>query len=293
MSDRGTDRRATPRRKPGERTYTPESFARSERNRRIAWIVALVAIVGALAFFPMSAYTDRPAFCPSCHGMKPFYDAWQTSAHKDISCIECHVEPGYRNRTLHKFVALQEVYAEVFTHATYPNYNAEIPDSRCLRCHPDVPTKVPSAGKFSHHMHLDRGVGCAKCHATSGHKVTFAALYEAGVLNSANAPAGATYVGEELQGAPGKHRALRGHKPVPCANCHDQATLQCSFCHEPPTKHFGANCRQCHKPSVPFKTFMHPPSGEHRYTSQPCAKCHPNGYATVYCTCHKGNPPND
>jgi nitrate/TMAO reductase-like tetraheme cytochrome c subunit len=293
-SGRGGSRKsAVSDKKPAERTWTPESFARSERNRRILWIVVLVAVVGLIAFFPIAAATDQPVFCSSCHGMTPFYQAWQTGAHKDVSCIECHVDAGYANRLAHKFVALQEVYAQLFTHATYPNYNADVPNARCLRCHPEVPTKVAAAGKFSHQQHLDRGVGCAKCHATTGHKVTFAALSEAGVLNSANAPAGATYVGQEFAGAPGKHSALPGHKPVPCANCHDQANLQCSFCHEPPAKHFGADCKACHKPGVPFTTFAHPPSGEHRYTSMPCAKCHPNGYTTVFCTCHGGKPPRD
>jgi len=291
-STRGTTPRSAQKNQPG-RQWTPDSFARSQRNRRILWIVVLVAIVGLIGFFPVAIATDQPGFCPTCHGMKPFYDAWHTGPHKDIWCIDCHVEPGVPNRLLHKFAVLNELYSQVFTHATYPNYNADVPNERCLRCHPDVPTKIAAVGKFSHQQHLGRGVTCAKCHAAVGHQVTFTALAQAGVLNSANAPAGATYVGQEFVGAPGKHSALPGHKPVPCANCHDQANLQCSFCHIAPGNHFGADCKLCHKPSVPFTTFAHPPSGEHPYTSRPCAKCHPNGYTTVFCTCHGGRPPRD
>ena len=33
---------------------------------------------------------------------------------------------------------------------------------------------------------------------------------------------------------------------------------------------------------MPFTTFAHPPSGQHAYTSRPCAACHPNGYTTVF-----------
>jgi len=288
-------KRKTPHAAPGRRPspakqkVSPE--LRAARNRRIVWTVVIAAIACVVLFFPVALATDRPVFCASCHGMVPFYDAWQVGKHKDVWCIDCHVDQGYPARFLHKFNALQEVYAQFFSAATYPNYNADMPDSRCLRCHPEVPTKVAAVGQFSHQQHLERGVPCAKCHADTGHHVTFAALQQAGVLNQQNVPAGATYVGQEFAGAPGAHSALPGHKPVPCANCHDTANLQCSFCHTPPANHFGANCKSCHKPGVPFAQFQHPPSGEHNYRSRPCVKCHPNGYATVYCTCHKGRPP--
>lgn len=277
---------------PSGHPQTPKAVTdHSRRNRMILWGVGIAVVASVVLFFPVALATDQPAFCASCHGMVPFCTAWQQGKHKDIWCIDCHVDQGYPKRFVHKFAALQEVYDQFFTSATYPNYNADVPDSRCLRCHPDVPTKVASVGQFSHAMHLNRGVTCAKCHADTGHHVTFAALQQAGVLNVANVPGGATYVGEEFVGAPGKHSALPGHKPVPCANCHDQANLQCSFCHTPPANHFGADCKSCHKPNVAFQNFSHPPSGEHGYLSRPCLSCHPNGFTTVFCTCHGGRPP--
>jgi hypothetical protein len=151
-----------------------------------------------------------------------------------------------------------------------------------------VATKPVPGNQFSHSMHINRGVTCAKCHADTGHHVTFASLDQAGVLNKQNAPSGSTYVGQEFAGAPGAHSVLPGHRPVPCSNCHDQANLQCSFCHAPPANHFGPDCKSCHKPNVAFQSFQHPPSGEHSYLSRPCVACHPNGYTTVYCTCHPG-----
>ena len=46
--------------------------------------------------------------------------------------------------------------------------------------------------------------------------------------------------------------------------------------------------------AVPFaQTRFSHPQVHHGYQSRPCAKCHPNGYATSFCTCHNGNPPND
>lgn len=260
---------------------------------RVLIVLAVILALGAVAFFPVALATDRSVFCKSCHTMEPFYDAWTTGAHaQHAQCIDCHVDPGYPSRFMHKFVALREVWAQLLTHATFPSYNADVTEARCLRCHPDAQTKV--VGNFRHAEHTSRGIGCAKCHATTGHKVTFEALAAAGLLNKANAPSGATFVGQEFSDIIGSGSAYPGHRPVPCQNCHDQAKLQCSFCHTPPANHYGTDCRSCHSnAAVPFAQFNHPPSGEHSWRSRPCVKCHPNGYTTVYCTCHKGRPPRD
>jgi nitrate/TMAO reductase-like tetraheme cytochrome c subunit len=244
-------------------------------------------------FVPAALLTDRPAFCKTCHTMVPFYNAWEQGKHKDVWCIDCHVDSGMPRRFEHKFVALGEVYSEFFGSPSFPNYNADIPDARCERCHPDVAHQTTTPlSKFSHKMHLTKSVRCAQCHASTGHKVAFSALSDAGILNAANAPAGLTYVGEAFKAPGGQPSALPGHKPVPCTSCHDQAHLQCSFCHATPANHYGADCKSCHKPTTPFASFVHPPSGEHGYKSRPCATCHPKNYQTAYCTCHNGNPPS-
>lgn len=261
-------------------------------GKRVIWILTIALLVGIVAFIPTAILTDRSTFCITCHDMKPFYDAWTQGAHNEVPCVECHVAQGVPNRMLHKFVALKEVYAELFTDPTFPKYNAQVPDDRCLRCHAGLDTK--KVGKFDHKQHRSRGVACQTCHASTGHKVSFAALAANGILNEANAPTGMTYLGQQFQ-ASGAEKAsvLKGHKPVPCSNCHDQANLECSFCHTPPANHFGTNCRQCHRSNIAFERtiFKHPSAGEHNYRRIACVKCHPDGSAKVYCSCHKGNPP--
>ena len=254
--------------------------------------IGIIAVVAMVAFFPIALATDQSSFCTTCHGMQPFYDAWSQGKHAGhAQCIDCHVNAGYPSRLAHKFVALKEVAAQLLGHSTFPNYNADVGDSRCLRCHPDAATKV--VGKFQHALHVGRnGISCVKCHADTGHHVTFAALQSAGVLNTKNAPADMTYVGQGLADIVGKGSVYPSHRPVPCQNCHDQANLQCSFCHTAPANHFGPDCKTCHSDaSVPFQQFNHPQT-HHRYTSRPCVKCHPQDYSHVYCTCHKGHPPH-
>jgi nitrate/TMAO reductase-like tetraheme cytochrome c subunit len=274
---------------------TPEQAGSGRKrdftNPKLLITAGVILLIGVLAFFPVALATDQAAFCKSCHGMVPFYDAWAQGQHAShATCIDCHVDAGYPARFAHKFVALGEVYAQLFSNSKYPNYNAEVPNRRCLRCHPDIPTKT--IGQFKHADHLTQGVPCAKCHATTGHKVSFASLDAAGVLNTANAPAGQEFVGQNPADTGGKGSAYPSHRAVPCQSCHDQANLQCSFCHAAPAGHFGPDCRACHSnAAVPFKQFTHPSAGEHDWRRKKCVKCHPNGYATVYCTCHKGHPP--
>ena len=253
--------------------------------------LGIIVAVAVVAFFPIALATDQSSFCKSCHTMQPFYDAWSQGGHVGhAQCIDCHVDAGYPARFLHKFVALKEVTAQLVGGSTFPSYNADISDDRCLRCHPDAPTKV--VGQFDHAQHPARlGVTCVKCHADSGHRVTFAALQAAGLLNAKNAAVGQTYVGQSLADSGGRGSSYPGHPNVPCQNCHDQANLECSFCHTPPANHFGADCRSCHSnAAVPFKQFAHPKT-HHDYLKRPCVKCHPQDFQHVYCTCHKGHPP--
>jgi cytochrome c nitrite reductase small subunit len=283
----------TPRHKaPAKSKPTPARKTMRSRltNPKLLITLGVVVAVAVVAFFPVALATDQSSFCKTCHTMQPFYDAWSVGRHAGhAQCIDCHVDAGYPARFLHKFVALREVVAQVKGGAGFPNYNADVPDARCLRCHPDAPTKV--VGKFDHAQH--NGVRCAKCHASTGHEVTFSALRSAGILNARNAPADQTYVGQTLSASAGKGSVYPGHRSVPCQSCHDQANLQCDYCHTPPPNHYGLDCRACHSnAAVPFSQFTHPKT-HHDYRSRPCVKCHPVDYTHVYCTCHNGRPPRD
>jgi nitrate/TMAO reductase-like tetraheme cytochrome c subunit len=334
---------------------TPKPSGGKKRARRLvtwgaAGVIVVLLLVGSLV------YTEQSSFCPTCHEMGPYYTAWKTGPHaKDASCVDCHVDAGVIAHLVHKPTALKEVWDHFFADNRFPNYTVDVPNSRCIRCHPSVPDKIGAL--FSHAKHQNKAT-CKDCHTQAGHPVTLAALDAIGVLKS-----GATT--HTVNGMTAS--SIPGHKKVICQNCHNQANMKCSSCHQPPhenrgecsnchkpgtgfvfvhpagtdcvschkpptnhfsgdcggchtpavpfaktaykhdpgsncgschnapANHFGASCSTCHKPGVPFKkaTFSHPARvGDHSYRSFPCAKCHPNGYASSYCTCHKGNPPN-
>lgn len=336
---------------------------------RIAVITIGVVVALAALFVVTALATDRSSFCNSCHEMTPYYSAWTRGQHAThAECIDCHVDTGMPARFAHKFVALKEVVAHFSGDTKFPRPTApEIPDSRCIRCHPAVPATIDG---FPHALHAEKG-RCAQCHTTTGHEVTADALTSAGIFDPS--------VSREQLGGPlgrvGAGKAnLPGHKTVRCSACHDMAVTACSLCHKRPAEEHpdtkapcstchkpgpkfvfshpadpgdcakchklpakghpkvtgacvschkkpgakwtfthpgsGADCTACHKrPARPHPasrgcaschrqigrswSFNHPSAGEHSWRKKPCAKCHPQSYDRVYCTCHKGKPPRD
>jgi nitrate/TMAO reductase-like tetraheme cytochrome c subunit len=149
-----------------------------------AWgvvLVLLVVVVGGGTGF--AKYSTQPGFCRSCHIMEPYYEAWHNSTHGDVSCQECHFEPGWRNTLKGKYQAMAQVAKYVTrTYGTKPH--AEIKDVSCLQsgCHErrllegkvrwevTATTGDPIEIAFDHRPHLGelrRGkrLRCVSCHS--------------------------------------------------------------------------------------------------------------------------------
>ncbi len=243
----------------------------------IGVVVLLLAVV---AFVGIAKATDQPAFCRSCHEMVPYHDAWAQGPHKDVSCIECHVDSGEVARLAHKFVALKEVVAHVQGDWEFPRETPpSVPNKRCLSCHAKVTVEQ---ARFDHALHAKRG-DCATCHSLVGHDVTVAALRDAGIY-SGLVPATASVDASTVAVVNGGQANLAGHVNVTCSRCHIMANTACSACHKPQHKPRGA-CSMCHAPGATF-VFVHPKD------RPDCETCHtkPAKHTTIpgKCTdCHK------
>ena len=308
MSDTNAPEKATPDARPAA------GSGKARARRLIVWgAVAALVVVGLTASL---VYTEQSAFCPWCHEMGPYYQAWTVGGHaRSAQCVDCHVNAGVIAHLMHKPLALKEVWDHFTRDNRFPNFTVDLPNSRCIRCHPTVPNKPGSL--FSHALHLHRAQ-CKDCHSQVGHIVSLASLDAAGILKS-----GAATPSIAPSGTPS---SIPGHIKVICQDCHDQANMRCSSCHEAPhenrgecsnchrpgprfvathpagtgcaschkapANHFGPDCAACHTPGTPFaKTVFVHPATHHPYRSRPCAACHPNGYTTAFCTCHGGNAP--
>jgi nitrate/TMAO reductase-like tetraheme cytochrome c subunit len=277
------------------------SATRRGRPVRNPWIpvgivVAVMALVGVVAFAVAFPITESPSFCLTCHEMKPFHDAWRRGPHAAVSCMDCHVDRGLPAHAVHKFVALQEVVAHFSGQGRFPKGRAEIPVERCGYCHQGA--KAPKDGltgsKFTHRSHLEE-VSCFRCHLRTGHSVTATALAAVGALDAGSAakmrvvevPPTAALLTKD-------GGTLPGHQPVVCRACHDMKTLDCAYCHS--SRHDAAlkgsaalalksatkDCRLCHVAGRSW-TFRHSVRTD-------CSACHqrPAGHRAGQCSaCHR------
>ncbi len=141
---------------------------------RVASVLGTAVLLLVLLMGTAGWYTSRPAFCNSCHIMEPYYESWQQSSHKDVSCIECHFAPGLGGKVRGKMLGLVQL-AKYVTQSESSRPAAEIPDASCLRsgCHETrtLAGDVDFHGiPFDHKPHLEklrRGkkLRCTSCHA--------------------------------------------------------------------------------------------------------------------------------
>ena len=226
----------------------------------------LLFVVALAVFVPMMAatveYTAQPEFCISCHIMDPYYESWVNSSHADVSCIECHYEPGTLETVEGKFKALSQLSKYVTqTQGTKPW--AEVSDQSCMRsgCHSvrmlDGPIAFGNV-KFDHREHLlesrrGRRLRCTSCHS---------------------------------QVVQGEHVAVTEGV---CFTCHfmpnseglvPEQSSDCLICHGPPSATIevagqpfdheeyiarGLDCRECHDPVI---------EGKGTVRRERCHSCH-------------------
>ncbi|HBP87112.1 MAG TPA: cytochrome c3 family protein [Nitrospirales bacterium] len=146
----------------------------------------LVLALGGAAAIPL---TNQPTFCASCHTIKPSYDSWIRSSHKDVTCVDCHVRPGISGFIEDKvFAGIEDVAITFFGTPTDPhNLKSHVTSSVCINCHRailrvtevsvrDLPAPVKDVGLIMNHReHMEafekrgKGEGCTTCHGRVVH----------------------------------------------------------------------------------------------------------------------------
>ncbi|NJD62177.1 MAG: hypothetical protein FIA93_05590 [Deltaproteobacteria bacterium] len=219
--------------------------------------IGFLAILILIFSVGMFEFSTSPHFCASCHIMKPYYQAWSTSKHNHVPCVDCHYPPDVRDKMVLKFQALTQVVKYVTrTYSSKPY--AEISDESCLRkgCHetrllqgqvvfspPQKPGKPAIKIRFDHRPHLTdlkRGkkLRCTSCHSQivvgnhmevttstcflchfKGAKFGRAENPIGGCGNCHGAPEGDIKIGD----AKFNHKEIVGVRHVACQNCHLEA----------------------------------------------------------------------
>ncbi|MFQ6131178.1 MAG: cytochrome c3 family protein [Armatimonadota bacterium] len=145
---------------------------------RIVRVTAKRLVTGAVILVIVSYLgleaTSHPRFCVTCHYMRPYYEAWQTSSHSDVACLECHYPPGVKSALWRKIGASVQV-VKYITRQYGVRPFTEVDDRSCLRggCHERrlLRGKVDFGGVvFDHAPHLGSfrrvtQLRCTACHS--------------------------------------------------------------------------------------------------------------------------------
>src|SRR3990172_3708856 len=201
--------------------------------------------------------------------MEPYYNAWKTSQHNHVPCVDSHYPPEMRGKMWVKFQAMSQIVKYVTrTYGSKPY--AEIDDASCLRsgCHEKrlLEGKVTSneGVHFDHAPHLQylrRGkqLKCTSCHSqmvVGNHmEVTYATCYlcnlKGKIEGREEKPLGGCVSCHEppdkdikFEGLTFNHKDFVKAQGVACQNCHLDAIQgkgeapieRCNTCHNDPAR---------------------------------------------------------
>jgi nitrate/TMAO reductase-like tetraheme cytochrome c subunit len=224
--------------------------------RRSHAVVILAVIAGAALVGGVGVpVTDHPLFCASCHNIKPSYDSWMTSSHKEVTCVACHVRPGLEGYLHDKvYLGLRDLAIYTFGSPTDAhNLRATVATDVCMSCHHailrvseiavrDLPPPVKDVGLImSHRKHMEafgkrgKGEGCTTCHTRIVHEKPikgYPIVIPRGHVSVDNQP----HYPDHPEGS-----KLRAVAMADCFRCHDGKS-------EHEGKVLSKRCETCHLP---------------------------------------------
>ncbi len=187
---------------------------------RVPLLVSLLGLV-VVVLVPggvLVLASNQPVFCKSCHEMSLHYATWSQSAHRDVSCEECHLMPGTVNMLKGKLSALRQVRLHAEKGVKPSVIQGHVPDENCRSCHPTARKLVTYHGlKITHRDHWKMGLECTFCHDRVAHGPRWQ-------FEGASSEKKLAEVATPSKYAPSMEQ---------CYTCHDgeKAPNKCSTCH--------------------------------------------------------------
>ncbi|MHB8171407.1 MAG: cytochrome c3 family protein [Thermincolia bacterium] len=263
-------------------------------------VSGLLIFIGVVSIIGMEA-TMTPNFCAKCHVMTPEYQTWAATSHSNISCTDCHIEPGLGNLVAAKAAAMKELYRYVTD--TYPRplkMKHPIDNKVCEQCHSIKNRNFTTSGDIiiPHTTHLESKkakVYCVSCHAGVAH----GKISGRGVITEADPKA--LYKGDLAKWtfADGKAQTAKDYTKADmndCIACHMElkVSIKCETCHQTiktPDNHASKEswlpahgvdaqkdinvCKSCHTYGVKVVQVKHPnKAAAYAWGNSYCVACH-------------------
>ncbi len=218
--------------------------------------VLLAVVVGAIALGSVAIpLTSHPKLCAGCHTIRPSYESWMASSHKEVGCVDCHVRPGIAGWLHDKaWAGTRDVVLYLSGRSPDPhNLEAKVATDVCLSCHRHIlrvseiaPRDLPPPAKdvglvMSHRKHIEAfakrglGEGCTTCHSRVVHGTPikgYPIVIPRGHVAADKHP----YFPDHPEGS-----KLRAATLADCFRCHDGKSehdgkvlsRKCEICHLP------------------------------------------------------------
>jgi hypothetical protein len=272
-----------------------------------AWVVlAVLFSIWAFSSFAQNIFepakldpqhSEHIKKCSACH------DAFKGTP--DAKCLNCHkniLKEKQSGKTIHgrtsnacnschglhgKSVGKNLVSPKGDFHSAGGFFTGEHFNADCFSCHRNGLKRVSKA--------------CGTCHQARGHKFDVVDKCEnCHIVSNWHRVRVKHGKGADCKAC---HKAPVNHSNKQCSNCHTTDNWKvkyhsngqpCKQCHKSPANHYGPNCQLCHN-TTNWKdvNFSHPQVRGHSYRSFSCVACHPNGYTSYSCTCHRNGQVGD
>lgn len=247
-----------------------------------------------LLFFGTSIHflADKGVACSTCHVTRQQFKTWQSSAHREVSCLACHKDSGYLTLLTQQVRSIKNFTSWFFSSYTEP-VTAQIKNENCLACHDhQVKGTILSKGIRVSHKEFS-AYNCTNCHGSVAHEIK-----------------GRARKYPDMDSCAGCHNLAEGD--VECEKCHPVKVEveklshkgPWSITHGPnwkkqhgmgnpktcPTCHDENFCVICHNTEVPHTqpwSYLHPAAA--KQGTEPCYRCHRKNYCM---DCHRIQMPH-
>ncbi|PKQ16272.1 MAG: hypothetical protein CVT67_05680 [Actinobacteria bacterium HGW-Actinobacteria-7] len=141
------------------------------RRRRGSLIVSAIAIVViGLLVLPMFS-TLQPGYYARYPDLRVRVDHWRTSTHARMSCVDCHVEPGFKGFASFAIQSVPAFYSQLLGGPKRTNLFKPPSRRACQKCHTNYRLVSPDGDLLiPHRAHVVvLHINCVVCHKNLVH----------------------------------------------------------------------------------------------------------------------------